>query len=454
MVIGLDCLDPHLVFEEWADKLPNLTALAEKGCWGPLESTVPPITVPAWSCMMTSRDPGELGFYGFRNRSDYSYQELQFATSALVKEKRVWDILSDAGKRVIVLSVPQTYPPTPVNGYLVSCFLTPNARSEFTYPREFREEILDTVGEYLFDVTNFRSVETEQTIRNIYAMTDQRFALARHLLKTKPWDFFMMVDMGPDRIHHALWKYHDTGHSKHPPGNPHTNAIRDFYVHLDASVGELLQLADEDTAVFVVSDHGVQRMDGGICINEWLIQSGYLHLKNGPDEARPLRPEDVEWSRTTAWASGGYYGRVFLNVEGREAQGTIPEAEYESVRDQLAQEIQNIPDHRGAPIPTKIYKPDQVYNEVKGVPPDLMVYFGDLSWRAVGSVGLGTIHTFENDTGPDDANHARHGVFILRDPTAAEGGQRAGLHLRDVAPTILGIMGVDALPAMTGKIIT
>ena len=89
LVIGLDCAEPSLVFERWADHLPNLTNLRSNGIWGKLESTIPPITIPAWASMMTGKLPGSLGFYGFRNRKDYSYEGLSFATSLMLREKNV-----------------------------------------------------------------------------------------------------------------------------------------------------------------------------------------------------------------------------------------------------------------------------------------------------------------------------------------------------------------------------
>ncbi len=121
-VIGLDCADPGLVFGRFADELPNLQKLMRSGTWGPLASVDPPITVPAWSCMMTGRDPGELGIYGFRNRTAHDYTSLAIADSRAVTRPRVWDRLSEAARHVIVVGVPQTSPPVAVNGELVSCF--------------------------------------------------------------------------------------------------------------------------------------------------------------------------------------------------------------------------------------------------------------------------------------------------------------------------------------------
>ncbi len=141
-VIGLDCAEPKLVFDRWREELPNLSRLMSAGTWGPLASVDPPITVPAWSCMMSGRDPGELGIYGFRNRSAHDYRSMSVADSSSVTIDRVWDPLSRAGKHVIVLGVPQTSPPVPVNGELVSCFLTADTRTDpYTHPPELRSEI-------------------------------------------------------------------------------------------------------------------------------------------------------------------------------------------------------------------------------------------------------------------------------------------------------------------------
>src|ERR1051325_6105566 len=149
VVIGLDCLEPSLLFEKFHGQLPNLERLQKRGMWGRLRSCDPPITVPAWSSMMSSKDPGTLGIYGFRNRSDHSYDKLTFATGAAVREPRVWDYLSQAGKQVILLGVPQTYPPRPTNGLVVGCFLTPSIDNNYTHPAELKHEIAQLVHPYM-----------------------------------------------------------------------------------------------------------------------------------------------------------------------------------------------------------------------------------------------------------------------------------------------------------------
>ena len=294
MLIGLDCAEPSLVLERWRSELPELDRLMERGTSGRLTSVIPPITVPAWSCMMSSRTPGDLGVYGFRNRADHTYDSLTIATSAAIREPRLWDLVTRAGKPSIVLGVPGTYPPRPFNGVMVSCFLTPSLESQYTYPATLRREVEAAVGEYVFDCTNFRTEDKDDLLGQVYTMTDRRFALAEHLLASKPWELFAMVEMGTDRMHHGFWKYMDPAHRKHVAGGPYEDAILDYHRHVDELVGRLLAHADENTVVFVVSDHGAKRMDGGIRVNEWLRREGLLTLRDEPAEATPLARVGVD----------------------------------------------------------------------------------------------------------------------------------------------------------------
>jgi predicted AlkP superfamily phosphohydrolase/phosphomutase len=451
LVVGLDCAEPSLVLDRWRDELPTLSGLMERGVYGPLTSVIPPITVPAWSCMMSSRTPGDLGVYGFRNRTDHSYNGLAIADSTAIREPRLWDIATRSGKPSIVLGVPGTYPTRPLNGVMVSCFLTPSVQQQYTYPATLRAEVERTVGEYLFDCPDFRTDDKDDLLRQVYEMTDRRFKLADHLLRTKPWELFVMVEMGPDRMHHGFWQYMDHEHRRYAPG-PYETAILDYHRHVDGLVAGLLEHAGDDTTVLVVSDHGAKRMDGGIRINEWLRQEGLLRTLSEPRGVCSLHDAGVDWEGTVAWGEGGYYSRVFLNVRGREPNGIVAPEDYERVRDDLARRIEAIPDDQGRPIGTKVYKPEEVYEQPRGVPPDLIVLFGDLGWRSVGTIGGDEgIHTFENDTGPDDANHAQDGLLIMAGPGVPAAGRREGMQLLDVAPTVLHQLGLEPLASMRGR---
>ena len=453
LVIGLDCAAPEILFGEEA--LPNIRRLMELGCWGRLESVVPPITVPAWMCMATSRDPGSLGVYGFRNRIDRSYEGLATADSTWFRATTIWDQIAMEGGRSVLLGVPPSYPPRRVNGIRVGCFLTPDPEShEYTFPPEIAEEIAGLVGRYPVDVEDFRTEDKDRLRSEIREMTRKHFEVARHYLRTADWDYFQLVEIGLDRMQHGFWKDHDPGHVLHDPRSPYRESIVEYYRYLDHEIGTLLELLDDDTLVLIVSDHGARALDGGFCINEWLLKEGYLTLaEDYPGEPMPLDELAVDWSRTRAWSTGGYHGRIFLNVAGREPEGVIDPMEYEEVRDELRRRIESATGPDGGPLRNTVFLPEELYESVEGVPPDLIVHFGDLAWRAVGSIGHAAVHVQENDTGPDDCNHAQFGAFVLAGPPVGFRGEITGLRLLDVAPTLLNLAGYEIPPGMQGRVL-
>lgn len=420
MVIGLDCAPPALVFDRLADKLPNLTRLRREGAWGPLRSVIPPITVPAWACMVSGRDPGELGLYGFRNRFGDG-EPLRVATGADVEAPRVWDLASAAGKEVCVLYVPLTAPTREVNGVMLGGFLSDEHPS---WPRELAAELEARFGPHAPDVGEFRTDDKGRLLDELYETSGRRFRVARALYEERRPDLFMMVEMGPDRLQHALWTQLDPESPEHDPSDPLVREAEDYYAFLDAEVGALVELADDDTAVLVVSDHGARRMKGGVRVNQWLRGNGWLVT----DEAG-----EIDMARTLAWSTGGYYARVFLEV---------PEREKDEIIERLTIEARDLP------VPVMLHRPKDLYREVRGYPPDLLMFFGDLDYRALGSFGEGLLTT-ENDRGPDGCNHDWEGIFIARGLAAR--GPLEGLSLHDVGPTVLSLLGVEVPPDWLGE---
>ncbi len=450
MVIGLDCAAPRLVFERYREAMPHLSGLMERGTWGPLRSAEPPITVPAWTCMVSGRDAGELGLYGFRNRVA-GQTGLRLADGRDVRVKRVWDWLGEQGFRVAPLFVPLTSPPTPVRGQMVSGFMWPGDDAPWCFPRSLETEITERVGPYRADVENFRANDLDRIYRDIVEMAAQHVDIAAHVWSDKDPDFLMMVEIGVDRFHHAFWRHIDPEHPRHEAGNRWKHLGREYYQLLDAHIGRLLDLTDEDTTVLVVSDHGARAMLGGFCINEWLIRNGYLVLREMPAGSSPLDHAAVDWSRTTAWAEGGYYARVFLNIRGREPNGVIAPAEFRGVRSKLCRELENLRDDQNAGIPTSVRIPEDHYRQARGFPPDMMVYFDDLKLRAIGSVGGGQLVVTENDTGPDSCNHDWDGIFVMSGGRHEGRGRVEGAEIYDVTPTVLGAFGVDRPPGILGR---
>jgi predicted AlkP superfamily phosphohydrolase/phosphomutase len=444
LVIGLDCAAPELLLGD--ERLVNLRRLMAAGAYGRLESVIPPITVPAWMCMATSQDPGTLGVYGFRNRTDHSYAGLGIANSRSIQELAIWDQLAREGRRSVIIGVPPSFPPRKVNGICVGCFLTPStATDDYTWPVSVKAEIASLVGEYEVDVKGFRTDQKAWLRESVFRMSRKLFQVVRHYLANTEWDYFQFVDIGLDRVHHGFWRYHDPEHVLHEPGSEFANVIRDYYLHLDQEIGRLLEGLDDETVVLVTSDHGARRLDGGFCVNEWLVREKLLALNEYPKAVTPFGKLSVDWGKTRVWSEGGYYARVFFNVQGREPEGTIPAAEYETFRDEIKARLE-------ATIPgTLVFKPEEIYRNVRNVAPDLIVHFGGLSYRSVGGVGYPELIVVENDTGPDDCNHAQHGSFILAGPRFPAVGELSGVRLLDIAPTLLELGGYDVPSSMQGR---
>jgi len=438
-VLGLDCATPQLLFEKFKNDLENLPAIWSGGYHGKIRSVTPPITIPAWMCMATGKTPGELGIYGFRHRKGYSYLDYWITTYSKIKEKTVWDILGEKGMKSVIVGFPPTYPPRKINGYMVSDFVTPDIQSRFTYPPELREEVLSVNnGEYIFDIV-YRTEQKENMKRELWRMTEMQFKVVEHLMKTKEWNLFWYVNIGIDRVHHAFWRYMDKEHHLYEEGNPYENVIYEYYRYVDEWTGKLLSHLKDDDTIIVVSDHGAKRMKGAFCINEYLIEKGYLKLKKYPDKITDLNNEIVDWKNTYAWGWGGYYSRVFLNVEGRERMGIIKPEEYEDFAREIIKELLNVRGPDGEEWKSMVVLPEEIYSTVKGEPPDIMAFFDDLYWRAAGTIGHNRLYLEENDKGPDDAVHDWYGIY------ASSNKELVAKNITEIRDVILRAFGMEVI---------
>jgi len=449
-VIGLDCAAPDLIFNKLKGDLPVLSRMTSEGISGKLRSSDPPITVPAWMVMSTGRSPGELDLYGFRSRIPNSYNGIKIPTSSDIKFDTVWDILGKRNKKSIIIAVPPSYPPKPIPGLMVSDFLTPGKDKEFTYPPGLKNEILRDFPDYQFDV-KFRKPEKKQIIDEIYKMTDTRFKMAEKMLKEKEWDFFFMVEIGIDRIHHAFWRYIDQESHLYEDDKEMRGKFISYFKMVDTHIGKMLDEFDEDTVVLVVSDHGAKHMKGAFAINQWLIKEGYLKLKSPIKKAGvSLEDLDVDWAHTKAWAWGGYYARVFLNIKGREPEGLIEKGNVRSELETLKEKLKSIKGPHGEQWNTKVFEPEEVYPVVSGDRSDLFVYLDDLSWRTAGTLGYDTDYLLENDTGPDDAVHDYDGIYIMYRKNKKI-GKVIDSNIYRIAPTILELYRVRKKYGIKGE---
>ena len=449
LVIGLDCLGPEVLDPSSRSFMPHVAGVMADGCGGVLESVLPPITVPAWTCMFTGRDPGELGLYGFRNRTTLSHSRLARATATWVRTPRLWEELDALGRPTITVGMPLTSPVQPMqSGCLVCGFEGPQGGERAWWPGHLDQKFPE-LADYVFDIDDFREVDADHVVKTGADMTRKRFELFSKMLRSRSWELASLHEIGPDRMHHCFWRDHDPSHPRHEAGSPSANHVVDYYGLLDRLVGELLAEVPDDVAVLLASDHGATAMHGAVCINEILRELGLLVLREEPSEPRRVEPEDVDWQRSRAWACGGYFGRIFFNIQGREATGILAPAEVRALEQRLRDTFANLELGDGRRLHNTVVAPGELYRRVRGAPPDLMVFFEEEHWRAVGTVGLGRRWIEGNDRGIDHANHARNGMYALRLPGAQAQGWRHASIL-DIFPTLRGLLDLPADPSLQG----
>ena len=448
-VIGLDGVPSSIVFGRFLGKLPTLNLLMKSGVWGPLKSTDPPITIPAWTCMTTGKDPGELGIYGFRNRAAYDYSQLTTADSGSINAPRVWDRIEEDGGFSILVGIPQTFPARSHRGITISGFPASRSSQGFCFPPELGKQLDDLAdGQYIEDTANFREKPLSELATELRQMVDGRFNLTGKLMVEKPWDFLMMVEIAPDRAHHMFWRFFDPEHPRHEADSQFSEVIPDFYSHLDARINSLLSVMNDETTVIIVSDHGAMPCHGGVCVNEWLMQHGYLRLKSEAPGVCRLQPSMIDWSRTSVWSEGGYYGRIFINVKGREPQGIVEPEEYEEFRQHLAEQLKEICAPDGSSIHNTVFRPNDLYQDQLNVPPDLIVYFDGLKRRALSTIGTSNILVTGDGYSLDDCNHDPLGIFISTNLSDLRSGRIInktieGLSWKDVSQRILDAYNVE-----------
>jgi predicted AlkP superfamily phosphohydrolase/phosphomutase len=453
LVLGLDSVPPDFLFDRFLPRMPHIRQLMGRGQYGTLRTIDPPITVPAWAVMFTGMDPGTLGIYGFRHRRPRTYWDNYTPNPQMISHPPVWEILSRLGRRVCVVGMPPGYPPPRVNGVYVSDFLTPSTARDFVQPASLGPEIQKLTGGYPFDLT-FRAEDRERIADELFTMTRRHFLTARHLWQKEKWDFFAFHEIGPDRLHHAFWKFFDTTHPRYEASEKFGDLADRYYAMVDEEIGQFMETVDDRVTVLVVSDHGSQAMDGCFCINEWLIQQGYLSLSGpSPPRGTAIEKAAVNWAKTSVWGAGGYYARINFNIKGREPQGTVDPREVPELTRRLTEDLEKVRKPDGSSLKADVRAPARIYRNVHGDAPDLMAYFGELKWRSAGTIGHGSLFLDENDTGPDDAVHSFDGLYLITRPDEPPKGPQAMQSIMDVAPTLLRILEVPVPADMQGQAI-
>ncbi len=417
LILGLDSMPPKILYnlKTLEELMPYTASLLRESARMIMRSCHPPITVPAWMVMFTGKTPGELGIYGFRHRKPGSF-EAYIVNSNYIKEETIWDWAGKHGMKSLVFGVPPTYPPKPINGVLITDFTTPGPEKPYTWPPWIKRELQKSVGDVIFDIV-YRSHDKNKVRRDLFEMINNHLKVMEYLILRRKWDLIVYVEIGVDRAHHAFLKYFDKDHPKYTYHEVYSGVIPQVYRVIDEWLYRIHTKYLRDYIIVLLSDHGIKPMKGAFTINEWLIKEGFLALKSNVDKPGiDLHEEIIDWERTIAWAWGGYYSRVFINLKGREKHGIVSREEYEDVIRDLKKLIQGIQGPLGESWKNIVVKPTEVYPVVKGDPPDLMVYLDDLYWRPAGTIGWGKLYLPENDRGPDDAVHDWYGVFAVYDP--------------------------------------
>ncbi|MEM7118292.1 MAG: alkaline phosphatase family protein [Chloroflexota bacterium] len=489
LVIGLDGATFDLL-RPWAQQgiLPNLKKLMDASIKLPLMSTVPPITGPAWSSFSTGKHPGKHGNVDFCIRGDnYSIRTI---SSRTIQGKTLWQLLTQAQKRICVIDVPITYPPTPVNGVMITGMMTPAVESEFTYPPELKQTILDKWPDYALAVPwrDYEGIGIERLIEDLRAVTEQRADLVLDMLGQEAWDFFMCVFVGMDRIQHCLWRFMDPQHPTYDVelADQYLPMIKDYYRLQDQVVGRILDAAPDNANVMLMSDHGFGPLWKEVDLNRWLAAEGLLSYASGRQGitsqvwqlgrriahslpalqkmfangyGKKLKENlwqaslssAVDWRQTKAYCHA--HGGIIINLAGRETEGIVPTEAYESLRDELIERLQNLVDpETGQRIIYRAQRREEVYQgKAVELAPDVVVTEADERYY-LGFVSTPNLLTME-ETRWKSGYHRYDGIFIASGPDFGAQTSREEASIADLMPTILYLLGLPVPQECDGQVL-
>ena len=498
LVIGLDGVPLNLI-RSWAQegKLPVLKSVMDEGVVGPLRSTIPPTSGPAWSSFMTGKNPGKTGIYDFLYRRNGNYV---FSPNDARRRdgKPIWNILSSANKRVGVLNVPMSYPVEPVNGFIISGWMTPYIARDFVYPPHLLSELETEVGRYrIYPSETFSKKHEKGFLEACNQLLDLRTRTALHLMQRDPWDFFMVVFFDTDRILHQMWHYLDRDHPWRSldGASDKSQPVWRYFQRLDRSIGQLIQQADDDTLVMIMSDHGMGPAHRMIVLNNWLLDIGLLQLKDSPltrlkhrsfkwgftlrnvhnivdrlglakhAEYKALYSvdailkttflsfSDVDWARSKAYSFGRSVGPIYVNVKGREPQGIVkPGREYEEVRDEITALAEELTDPRtGRKLVGRVVRREEIYSgPYVDQAPDLVLLPRHETDKFFGLADFGSNQMVQKMY-RYSGMHLDHGLLIMMGPQIERQARLDSASIVDLAPTILYAMGVPIPQDMDGR---
>jgi len=418
--IGVDGV-PYSLLSEHEELFPNFAALADDGTAAEISSIVPPESSACWPSLTTGKNPGETGVYGFQDREVGTY-DTYVPMGRDVQADRVWDRVQEAGRTATVLNVPVTFPPQRDVQRMVSGFLSPDLEKA-AYPDDVRS-YLETL-DYRIDVNPKLGHQEDKAefIEDAHATVDARFEAFKHYIEEDDWDLFFGVFMTTDRVNHFLFKdYERDGEYK--------DDFLEFYQKVDDYIGRLREALPDDVTMIVASDHGFTSLDYEVHFNEWLREEGWLSFSTDD-------PEELGDISTDTKAYSFIPGRFYINLEGREPRGSVPEDEYDEVRDQLKADLEALEGPDGNKVVDRVVEKEAAFRgDHDDIAPDLV---------AIPNKGFDLKSGFKGDaevfdTGPRNGMHSFDNTSLyIDDPEATIDGA----DLFDITPTILELMEID-----------
>ena len=501
LVIGLDGASFN-VLDSLIEKgyLKTLAKLIEGGARANLETTFPPITAVAWSSFMTGKNPGKHGIFEFVRMDHGSKREL--AVNASFREGRaIWDLLSDAGHRVIVHNFPCTYPPRELNGLLIADFMTPRGRRDFTYPSTLLAELEEKFGPYRLHLSQtYGGGGAAGVLDELNDELEYKAKVAEYLMTHYEWDGFFQYFWGTDRIQHELWHIFDESHPRHDAeeARAYRDKIYAYFNRVDEIIARLVELAGPDALVWVASDHGFGPAHKYCSFNIWLLQEGFLKLKPNavtrikklmfsagltPELAfkvikklplgrlRPARGasnnagtsrllskvflsfNDVDWSRTVAFSKGNY-GQIYVNLKGREPDGVVEDHDYDRVCLSIVERLKALKDPlTGELWAGQVFRREEVYSGPRVMDaPDVAFLPRDMRQLPLGNADF-TSNKFMVDAFGISGCHRMHGVMIANGADVKPASELSVARIVDVAPTILYLMGQSLPDDLDGQVL-
>jgi predicted AlkP superfamily phosphohydrolase/phosphomutase len=491
-VVGLDGGTYDLV-RPWVKEgaLPTFKRLMEEGASDDLTVELPPGTAPNWPTFMTGKNPGKHGVIYWFSREEGAWA-WSIVNSHSIKEKTIWEIAASRGKRFISINVPITYPPRFEGGLMVTGLLTPPSAKNFTYPVELRDEINAQVGRYkIYPDEIYREGQEERFLASLMETLDIRFRTSRYLMDRYPWDLFMIVFSETDAIQHAFWKLIDPKHPKYDEdvARRFGTGILQIYQRVDQYLAQYIKVLGEGTTLLLMSDHGAGPFYKKFYTNNWLRDLGLLTLKKdlwslfkygsfrcgftmqnvyrlllrtGVAKYRRrldknesaesflrkcfLSYRDIDWEKTKAFAFGGL-GQIYLSP------GRLPPGEYEKVRETIIREIQKVQIPEGGPLIETVFRKEDLYfGPNTPILPDIVLK------PVPGYLDPGDFEFFSNkifDEGVGaSGSHRQNGLFLIWGDWVKPGATVNGPRIRDLAPTILHLMGLAVPSDMDGRILS